>query len=181
MANEKEFTTMGKPQIVLERSDGTNLRLELTDYALLLREAKRNGWEPEGYVLISYCEEGPFNSDFDSDYLFPHEGWISDQDAKNLANALRKMVTGTDRFSNREVFEVEFYDFEEIRDYSLEDFLVSCSIGSEVICSMGAFIVIRPKNIAFYLTSSKLKVLFDFIKFCELGRFNFFEIINEFA
>lgn len=178
MADEIEFTTIGKPQIVLERSDGTNLRLDLTDYALFLREAKSNGWEPEGYVLVSNSEEGPFNSDFESDYLFPHVGWISDNDAKNIASALRKMVTCADRFSNREVFQVEFYDFDEIRDYGLEDFLVSCSSAVEVITSMGGFLLLRPLNFAEYLTK-KYSLLMDFIRFCELGEFSFLHIINE--
>ncbi len=178
MANEIKFATIGKPQIVLERSDGTNFRLELKDYALFLREAKRNGWEPEGYVLVSNFEEGPFNSDFGTDYLFPHLRWISDQDAKNIAKALRKMVTNADRFSNREVFQVEFYDFDEIRDCSLEDFLVSCSTASDAICSMGAFILLQPLNFADYLTE-KHSLLMDFIGFCELGEFGFAQIMNE--
>jgi hypothetical protein len=178
MANEIEFTTIGKPQIVLERSDETNLRLDLTDYSLFLREAKRNGWEPEGYVLVSNYEEGRFNSDIESDYLFPHVGWISDNDAKNIASALRKMETCAERFSNREVFQVEFYDFDEIRDYNLEDFLVSCSTASKVICSMGDFILLQPLNFADYLIK-KYSLLMDFIGFCELGEFNFMQIINE--
>jgi len=178
MANEIEFTTIDKPQIVLERSDGTNIKLELTDYALFLREAKRNGWEPEGYILVSNSEEGPFNSDFDSDYLFPHTGWISDNDAKNIAIALREMVNSTDKFLNREVFQVEFYHFDEIRDYCLEDFLVSCSSAVEVITSMGGFLLLRPLNFAEYLTK-KYSLLLDFIGFCELGKFSFMQIINE--
>jgi len=180
MANEIEFTTIGKPQIVLERSDGTNFRIDLIDYALFLREAKRNGWAAEGYVLVSNSKEGTFHSDFESDYLFPHVGWISDQDAKNIAKALRKMETNADRFSNREVFQVEFYDFDEIRDFSLDDFLVSCSTASEVICSMGGFLLLQPLNFAEYLIK-KNSLLMDFIGFCELGEFSFMQIINEWS
>jgi len=180
MAKEIEFSTIGKPQIVLERSDGTNLRFELTDYALLLREAKRNGWEPEGYVKVSSSEGCAFNSDLDSDYLFPQTGWISDHDAKNIANALRKMVTCTDRFLNREVFQVEFYPCEEMSDYGLDDFFDSCSAACEVIFSMGGFLVIRPQNLPQYMVDMKEEVLADFIEFCELGEFHFMEIINEY-
>jgi len=179
MAKEIEFTTIDKPQIVLERSDGTNLRLALTDYALLLREAKSKGWEPEGFVKVSRSGSYAINSDLEADYLFPQMGWVSDHDAKNLANALRKMVTQTEKFMNREVFNVEFYHFDEICDYDFDDFLESCSTASEVILSMGGFFVIGPQNFSEYLINEKNRVLMDFIEFCDLGEFHFWQVINE--
>jgi len=179
MTKQIEFSTNGKPLIVLEREDGRMLRLELTDYALFLREAKLNGWEPEGFVIVSNTDEGTFNSDFEADYLFPHIGWVSEKDAKSIANALRKVITQTDRFLDREVFSVEFFHFDDIRDYDLDEFLVSCSLASDVIPSMGGFTLISPLNSAEYLINMKNKVLMDFIEFCELGKFMYMQIINE--
>jgi len=118
MANEIELRTIGKPQIALERADGTCLRLELTDYALLLREAKRNGWEPIG---DSWSDGLVWLSDLDSDYLFAKTGCVWGHDALGIANALRKMVTQTDIFLNRDVYQVEFYRFEEMYESDMDD------------------------------------------------------------
>ena len=74
---------------------------------------------------------------------------------------------------------MEFYPFDEIRDFDLDDFLVSCSSASDVIPSMGGIIIIRPQNFSEYLINKKNQVLMDFIKFCELGEFLFMQIVNE--
>ena len=180
MANLIQFSSNGKPQIILERPDGTNLNLKLTDYAHFLQEAKNNGWEPKGFCKISRSTNCMINDERNYPYLFPEQSWVSGDDAKNIAMALKKMAYQTSLpWVDKNVFDVEFHSFDELVMSDFYEFWLSCTSAIDIIMSMDGFIVIRPRNSAEYLSNKKKKALMNFIEFCELGGFQIMQVINE--
>jgi hypothetical protein len=71
MANLIQFSSNGKPQIILERPDGTKFSLKLTDYALFMQEARNCGWEPKGFCRLSLSNNCMINDERYYTYLFP--------------------------------------------------------------------------------------------------------------
>ena len=179
MANQINFSSNGKPKIMLERPSGTKFSLKLTDYALFIEEARNHGWEPKGFCRISGFTNSMINDTRNYIYLFPEVGWVSDSDAKNIALALQKMVNKTKKFLNKDVYDVEFHSFDEAAMSDFYEFWLSCTSAIDIVMSMDGFIVIRPRNSAEYLMSKKKKELMNFIEFCELGEFQILQVINE--
>ena len=76
-------------------------------------------------------------------------------------------------------FELEIHNHIDLKSSDFDDFWNSCDTASNVIRTIDAFFVIRPRNSAMYLLNKKNKVIKNFIEFCELGEFQIFLVVNK--